>query len=80
MYYCDPCAQKNRYPESWYKVNTICELCGQDTTCNMVDKSHIPQTSLESRTPGRQISHPWRETEYKQPFKIMNPDDPKKSS
>jgi hypothetical protein len=43
MFYCDPCAEANRWPESFLSKSVgPCEVCGRRRVCNDVPSSQLP--------------------------------------
>lgn len=46
MFYCDECAKKNKYPESFSKSKGKCELCGEEKICNDVPCSALPDSPV----------------------------------
>lgn len=43
MFYCDPCAEEHKYPQSIGKTSGKCEVCGKDAICNNVHHSFLPE-------------------------------------
>jgi len=43
MFYCDDCAEKNKYPESLFKSIGDCEICGERKVCNERPSSSLPK-------------------------------------
>lgn len=65
MFYCDPCAKENGYPESMGKSEGKCEMCGEWETCNNVPSSHLPkpdklepEVSFDQYECGEEVSLP----------------------
>lgn len=42
MFYCDPCAKKNNWPDSIGKSVGPCEICGKTAECNDRPSSTLP--------------------------------------
>lgn len=34
MFYCDACAEKRKWPKTWFKSEGQCEVCGNFANCN----------------------------------------------
>ena len=43
MFYCDECAQKNKWPHSFSASRGNCEVCGKNGRCNDVPSSELTQ-------------------------------------
>ncbi len=41
MFYCNDCAKKYEYPESFSKSGGKCELCGESKVCNDVPSREL---------------------------------------
>lgn len=48
MFYCDDCAKKCEWPESFGRSTGPCEICGQVRVCN-----DLPSSQLPDRKPSR---------------------------
>ena len=42
MFYCNDCADKYEYPESFVKSRGTCECCGNHAICNDRPSSSLP--------------------------------------
>jgi len=43
MFYCDPCAQKYKYPETIMRSYGQCEICDTTTVCNSRASALLPK-------------------------------------
>lgn len=48
MFYCDPCAKKNDWPETLFRSRGPCEVCGKVASCNDLPSKSLP---VALRTP-----------------------------
>jgi hypothetical protein len=42
MFFCDPCMNKNKWPNSLSKSHGNCEVCGNSARCNDVPSKYLP--------------------------------------
>ena len=42
MFYCDPCAEPQGWPQSFMKSKGRCEICGTTAVCNDVPSAQLP--------------------------------------
>lgn len=42
MFYCDKCADKYGYPETWFKSHGKCETCDEVAVCNDTPSKFLP--------------------------------------
>lgn len=42
MFFCDPCKEKNGWPESIFKSYGRCEMCGKHAKCNEIHSAKLP--------------------------------------
>lgn len=42
MFFCDTCAEKNKWPQSWSKSGGRCEVCGKTAVCNDIPSKELP--------------------------------------
>ena len=42
MFFCDLCANKNKWPDSIMKSEGPCEMCGKRALCNDVPSKYLP--------------------------------------
>lgn len=43
MFYCDKCAEKRKWPKTWFKSNGRCEVCGNMAECNDKPSKELPR-------------------------------------
>ena len=53
MFFCDPCATKNKWPNSFHKSAGRCEVCGKASVCNDMPSSHLPVPILTDEQKAR---------------------------
>ena len=42
MFYCNKCADKRKWPRSWFNSYGRCEMCGEMQECNDVPAKDLP--------------------------------------
>lgn len=44
MFYCDKCAEKNEWPNEWWRPKSFgrCEMCGKTNECTDIPSSALP--------------------------------------
>lgn len=47
MFYCDPCADKHGWPETFSKSGGNCEMCGKRAVCNDCPSSALPESKTK---------------------------------
>ncbi len=47
MFYCDVCAQKQSWPQSFSKSRGTCEMCGEHAVCNDRPSSLLPPRATD---------------------------------
>jgi len=47
MFYCDECAKKRGWPESFMKSKGPCEICDRVAVCNDIPSGALPMSKLE---------------------------------
>lgn len=43
MFFCDPCAKRQKWPVSFSKSNGQCEVCRKSAVCNSVPSNCLPE-------------------------------------
>lgn len=46
MFYCNDCAEKNDYPQTIFKSEGLCELCGKHALCNEMPSSKLSKHEM----------------------------------
>lgn len=49
MFYCNTCAKRKQWPESWSKSRGCCEVCGNTAICNDIPSSQLPAPFRKER-------------------------------
>lgn len=49
MFYCDSCAKKRNWPESWFRSKGPCEVCGKTAVCYEVSSAILSELEEQRR-------------------------------
>lgn len=53
MFFCNKCAEKNRWPMGWSKSFGRCEVCGERRLCGDVPSKRLPSPDLKVEKGGQ---------------------------
>ncbi len=57
MFYCDPCAQKNNWPESFSRSFGKCEVCGERAPCYDTPSRLLPKADAEPQVSFERLAY-----------------------